>query len=171
MLFDELLNETAVPRINANARGSTGATRRIVVYVHPIKVFAGHPRAFVLIGGEVVRRAPERNCCTADQRQCPPIARRGATDRRTRPSPQSMCWSSAGIRVNRRRLGNPSGAPPAQSCFASAAEATRAVSASSAAPINKLPSAAKNRGVCAGVASPPGSRAPMRRNAPGMRSM
>ena len=102
MLFGGLLNETAVPRINANARRSPGAARRIVVYDHPIKVFAGHPRAFVLIGGEVVRRAPERNCFAADQRQCPPIARRGATDRRTRPSHQCMCWSSAGIRAHRR---------------------------------------------------------------------
>ena len=45
---------------------------------------------------------PERNGFTADQRECPPIARRGATDRRTRLSHQSMCWSSAGIRANQR---------------------------------------------------------------------
>ncbi len=79
MLFDELVNETAVPRINANVRGSPGATRRIVVHDHPINVFAGHPRAFAPIGGEAVRRTRERNCCTADQRQCPPIARRGGS--------------------------------------------------------------------------------------------
>ena len=31
MLFDELLNETAVPRIHANVHRSPGAARRIVV--------------------------------------------------------------------------------------------------------------------------------------------
>ncbi len=35
-LFDELVNETAVPRINANARGSPVAARRIVVH-DPLK--------------------------------------------------------------------------------------------------------------------------------------
>ncbi len=101
-LFGERLNETAVPRINTNARGSPGATRRIVVHDHPIKVFACHPRAFAPIGGKAVRRTPERNCCTADQHDCSPIAQRGATDRRIRPSHQCICWSSAGIRANRR---------------------------------------------------------------------
>ena len=146
-------NETAVPRIHANVRRSPGATRRIVVPDHPIKVCADHPRAFAPIGGEAVRRTPERNCLyrgstrmsadrparrdgssyttipstyvlvirrhsrpsavmlflepkrncfPADPRECPPIARRDATDRRTRPSHQSICWSSAGIRANRR---------------------------------------------------------------------
>ncbi len=32
------------------------AARRIVVHDHPIKVFAGHPRAFALIGGYAVLR-------------------------------------------------------------------------------------------------------------------
>ena len=79
-----------------------GPAPRIVVHDHPLNVRARHPRAFALIGGKAVRRTPERNCQTADRHECSPIAWPGATDRRTRPSPQRMCWSSAGIRANRR---------------------------------------------------------------------
>ena len=50
------------------------------------------------------------------------------------------------------------------------ADATRADSASTAAPTKMLSSAAVNRGECAAVRSPPSSRAPMRMKHPGMRS-
>ncbi len=50
-LFGELLNGTALPRIDTNIRGSSGAARRLVVHDHPIKVFAVHPRAFARIRG------------------------------------------------------------------------------------------------------------------------
>lgn len=52
-----------------------------------------------------------------------------------------------------------------------ASAATRAHSASTAAPTKMLSSAALKRGECAGAGSPPGSRAPMRRKQPGIFSM
>ena len=53
-LFDELLNETAVPRIDTTVRRSLGPARRIVRHDHPITICAGHPRAFARIGGKAV---------------------------------------------------------------------------------------------------------------------
>jgi hypothetical protein len=41
----------------------------------------------VMVFGEI-----KQNRCTADQHECTPIAWRGATARRTRPSHQYLCW-------------------------------------------------------------------------------
>jgi hypothetical protein len=54
-LFGNLLNETAIPQIDTNARRLLGAARRIVAHDHAIKKCAGHPRAFARISGMAVR--------------------------------------------------------------------------------------------------------------------
>ena len=71
-----------LPPLSRDHNAGTSPTR----FNEEPKVFAGHPRAFAPIGGEAVRRTFERNCCTANQHECPPIARRDGSSYTTIPS-------------------------------------------------------------------------------------
>ena len=93
-------------------------------------------------------------------------ARRSSTHN---PRPRTpSCWPRAESREPRR-------CPPPRSRhdpggYAAPAPATLAVAASTAAPTKRLSSAGKKCGACAATGSPSGSRAPMRRKQPGIRS-
>jgi hypothetical protein len=65
-------------------------------------VICAHSReSAVRLFGEI-----KQNRSTADQHECTPITRHSATARRTRPSHQYLCWSSASICPNQRYRGS-----------------------------------------------------------------